>query len=111
MQKLKQVVCRLALSVAVVAALLTTLLVLPVQAADVLLPCSDCDKTENTAVVSVLPQGETEEIQLDFGYHTWGGDPDSDDVYGSGWLDLYMCLAGYWDESCTHLLYHTVWLD
>ena len=100
---LKKLVC------ATVVALVATFMVLPVQAGEVLLPCSDCDKTENTAVVSVLPQGETEEIQPDFEDHTWGGDPD--DQYESGWLDIYMCLAVYWDESCEHLKYHTVWLD
>ena len=99
------------LFVTVVAALLVMLIAPPVQAGEVLLPCSDCDKTENTVVVSWLPQGETEEIQPDFGDHTWGGDPDGDVIYGSGWLDILMCLAVYWDESCEHLKHHTIWLD
>jgi len=97
------------LLVTMVAALLTIAIALPVQAGEVLLPCSDCDRAVNTSTALVLPQGETDEIQP-FEDHTWGGDPD-DTVYRSGWLDIYMCVGGYWDESCTHLLYHTVWLD
>lgn len=96
------------LFVTLMAALLTVAIALPMQAEEVLLPCSDCNKTENAAVLPVLPQGETADIQPFLEDHTWGGDPDDD--YGS-WLDILMCLGGYWDESCNHLLYHTVWLD
>lgn len=96
------------LLVTMVAALL--MIALPVQAEEALIPCGECDKAENTAIALVLPQGEAEEFQPELKDHIWGGDPD-DPVYRSGWLDIYMCVGGYWDESCIHLLYHTLWLD
>lgn len=102
---------------ATVVALVAMLLVLPVQAGEVspnqavgTVSCPSCGKTDDVSSIgAVLPQGETEEIQP-IEENTWSGNPD-DPVYGSGWLDIYMCVAGYWDESCKHILYHTNWLD
>ena len=94
------------LFVTVVAALLTIAIALPVQAEQVVVtsPCSDCEKTMNTAA-AVLPQGESEQIQP-IKDHTWGGDPD-DLVYGSIW-DLIMCLA-YWSPDCNVYYHQTIW--
>lgn len=99
---LKRLVC------ATVVALVATFMVLPVQAEEVS-PCGNCEKTVSMTTAPMLPQGESDGIQP-IDDHTWGGDPD-DGVDYSGWLDIYMCIAGYWDESCKHLLYHTIWFD
>jgi len=96
---LKKLVC------VTVVTLVATLMVLPVQAEEVWIPCSDCE--ENALTTIALPQGETEGIQP-LEDHTWGGDPD-DDVDGS-WLDLIMCLA-YWSPDCDVYYHQTIWCD
>ena len=87
-------------------ALVATLLVLPVQADEVWLPCSDCDKTANMTTMPTLPQGETEEIQPSYGEEAW--DADSDDPYGS-MLDAIMCLA-YFSPDCLVYLHQKIWI-
>lgn len=96
------------LFVTLMAALLTVAIALPMQAEEVLLPCSDCNKTENAAVLPVLPQGETADIQPFLEDHTWGGDPD--DPNDGSWLDLLMCLA-YWSPECDVYFHQTIWCD
>lgn len=99
------------LFVTLMVALLTIAIALPVQAGEVVLPCGDCNESENAAVLPVLPQGETEAVQpLNIGtLNEWPWDADSD-VPDNSWLDLIMCLA-YWSPDCDVYFHQTIWCD